>query len=147
MTDQRPIPNFPGYVASSTGEVTNNAGLNAPVPVLQTSGVVHLALSRDGSQTVVPRAELVLAAWGFEPTDDLPYIVHLNGQLNDDALANLDLASEPEPNRLTPVGIRYGWGTGKAIEQVDASPSGGSDTGPAFDLRKPLHTKTGRKFK
>lgn len=144
--EKRPIPGYENYWASSGGEVTHTS-LNPPVPQLQTDGTIHLALYRNGSQTVVPRAELVLAAWGFEPAEG-QYIVHLNGNLMADQLSNLDFASEPEPNRLTtPIGVRYGYGTGKVIEQIDTSPSGGNDTGPAFDLTKSLHTKTGRKFK
>lgn len=141
--DKRPIPNWPGYFASSTGEITHTT-LNAPVPQLQTDGTISVRLVNGTRQQFGPRAKLVLSAFGFEPTEDHPYIVHINGNLTEDQLANLDLAAEPERTRLTPVGVRYGYGTGKVIEEIDTSPSGGDDGPDEFTFPK---SKPERKFK
>jgi hypothetical protein len=87
------IPGFPGYEASSAGQIRNIATGNVLTPCLSSKGYLKTNLQLDGMPKHILVHRVVMAA--FHGTSELQ-VNHKNGVKHDNRLENLEYATQSE---------------------------------------------------
>lgn len=100
MSERRPIPGFPDYYVSSSGEVWScrNGTMRSKKLTKATNGYLVTGLmSPIGMEATKTVHELVLSAWSREKVDG-ECARHLNGDKTDNRIENLAWGSYSENN-------------------------------------------------
>jgi hypothetical protein len=106
VSELRPIPDFPGYLASEDGRIwsTRNGG-RWLVGSTSTCGYVLACLRINGRKVSKSAHRLVAFAWLGLPPFDGATVNHKNGIKTDNRVENLEWCSMSE-------NLKHGWQTG-----------------------------------